>query len=142
LSIIVFILIGVVVMVHWMWGVRWAWAWLAAPAYLLVSVGLSVAIRAVGGDRAVLGGYIPALILLAAFGLAIRLTVALPGARFGTWLLGAAAIFAASLTLRTLDEPLCQSFSLGTHFAWHLFNATVLFLVSYVVIRRWQGSGK
>lgn len=76
LSIIVFILVAVIVIVHWMWGVRWRWA-----------------------------------------------------------------VFAASLTLRTPDEPLCENLSLGTHFAWHLLNASVLFVVAYVVIRRRQACG-
>jgi hypothetical protein len=134
LSIVVFILIAVVTLVHWMWGVPWKWAWLAAPAFLVLSFGFNLA------TGAVLGGYLPALVGLLGFGLAIRFTVAPPQSRHGDRLLWASAIFAASLTLRTLDLPLCQGFPVGTHFAWHCLNAIVLFIVAYTVIRRWQAS--
>ena len=45
-----------------------------------------------------------------------------------------AAIFAVSITLRSLDLALCdeikwQGRATGTHFAWHLLNAIVLFLL-------------
>jgi len=124
LSILVFILTAVVVVVHWMWDVRWRWAWLAAPAYLAGSIALVAVLVAVGGERAALGGYLPALVGLVAFGLAARSGL----------LLSAAALFAVSLTLRTVDEPLCPQWPVGTHFLWHCLNATVLFLVSYAVI--------
>lgn len=45
-------------------------------------------------------------------------------------LLGLAGlVFALSLTFRTLDGPLCGSIPLGTHWLWHLLNATVLYLL-------------
>ncbi len=44
-------------------------------------------------------------------------------------LLQAGLLFLVSLTLRTLDEPLCASFPMGTHVFWHSFNALVCFLV-------------
>jgi hypothetical protein len=132
LSILVFILTAVVVVVHWMWGVRWRWAWLAAPAYLAGTIGLTAAVVAVGGARAALGGYLPALVGLVGFGLATR--------RYSSFLLWAAGLFAVSLTLRTLDEPLCPQWPVGTHFLWHCLNATVLFLVSYAVVQRWRSS--
>lgn len=130
LSILLFIMVSVVVVVHRMWLVRWRWAWLAAPAYLVLAFGLNAGIAAFASERETLGGYIPALVGLFGFGLAIRLTVG------GNWLLWAAGVFAVSLTLRTLDEPLCDRLPIGTHFLWHCLNATVLFLVAYSVIRR------
>ena len=53
----------------------------------------------------------------------------------GRMLLAAAAVFAVSLTLRTLDEPVCASFPAGTHFLWHLLNATVLFMVTRALVK-------
>jgi hypothetical protein len=53
----------------------------------------------------------------------------------GRTLLGAAALFAVSLAFRTADAPLCAVFPAGTHFVWHLLNATVLFLVVRAMIR-------
>ena len=38
-------------------------------------------------------------------------------------------VFALSLTFRTLDRPLCDVIPLGTHWLWHLLNATVLYLL-------------
>jgi len=39
-----------------------------------------------------------------------------------------AGIFSISLLLRTLDNAICAGFPIGTHFAWHLLNAWVLYL--------------
>ena len=52
------------------------------------------------------------------------------------WLLAAivGVVGAVSLTLRTVDEPLCAQWPIGTHFLWHCLNATVLSLVRYAVI--------
>lgn len=37
-----------------------------------------------------------------------------------------AGILILSLTFRTLDEPLCARWSLGTHFLWHILNGVML----------------
>lgn len=52
----------------------------------------------------------------------------------GKALLLAAAVFFVSLTLRTIDLPLCGQFALGTHFAWHVLNAVVLFIVGRAMV--------
>jgi len=39
----------------------------------------------------------------------------------------AGAAFAVSLTMRSIDGPLCGALSLGTHWLWHLLNAVVLY---------------
>lgn len=137
-AILAFILTAVVVLTHWMWGVRWRWAWLAAPAYVGFGFGGNAVLSAVTGEDEVLGGYVPALVGLVLLAVAVRLTAPGDAARFGTWLLVAAGVFAVSLTFRTLDEPLCDEVPAGTHFVWHCLNATVLFLVSYAVVRQWQ----
>lgn len=50
-------------------------------------------------------------------------------------------MFACSLVLRALDEPVCAWFAAGTHFGWHLLNAVVLYLAGHALISRWrQGS--
>ena len=36
------------------------------------------------------------------------------------------AILIVSLTFRTIDEPLCLRWSLGTHFLWHILNGVML----------------
>ena len=54
--------------------------------------------------------------------------------RAAPYVLWAAAIFAISLTLRSLDLALCGKFliedqKVGTHAAWHVLNALALFLL-------------
>lgn len=36
------------------------------------------------------------------------------------------AILLLSMTARILDDPLCGVLPIGTHFVWHLLNATML----------------
>jgi hypothetical protein len=43
------------------------------------------------------------------------------------WLGAATLVFLLSFSLRTLDMALCASWPLGTHFAWHMLNALVLY---------------
>ena len=37
-----------------------------------------------------------------------------------------ASILCVSLTARSIDEPLCHAFPLGTHFLWHILNGVML----------------
>ncbi len=84
-------------------------------------------------------GYGPALIVLAVS--AIVMLGFADGERreAGRRLLAASGVFAASLALRTIDEPLCGAFTvsgvpIGTHFLWHLLNALVLYLTASALI--------
>ncbi len=43
--------------------------------------------------------------------------------------LSATLIFSVSIILRSLDLEVCEYFSTGTHFIWHLLNAVVLYLL-------------
>lgn len=52
----------------------------------------------------------------------------------------ASAVFAVSLTLRSLDRSLCGDFivfghRIGTHFMWHLLNSLTLFLLLAAAIK-------
>ena len=101
---------------------RWpAWAcWLGVLAFL-------VADRAIAalGNLGLNGseGYLLPAATLSLFTLWSRLrkTAATP------WLGMATLIFIVSLTARTLDMALCGVWPTGTHFAWHLLNALVLY---------------
>ncbi|WP_279480703.1 ceramidase domain-containing protein [Aureimonas sp. SK2] len=75
--------------------------------------------------------YLPALLALG--GIGTMLAMRCHGA--GRWLLAAAAVFTLSLTLRTLDGPLCPRLGLGTHFLWHMLNAATLTLCLLAAIR-------
>ncbi len=69
--------------------------------------------------------YLPTLAVLLALGLHRRRA----SMRAPNRLLVAAALFAIALALRTVDTPLCASIPVGTHFAWHLLTALVIWLV-------------
>ncbi|RIY02553.1 hypothetical protein D3218_04060 [Aureimonas flava] len=75
--------------------------------------------------------YLPALLALGGMGALL----AGRGHGAGRPLLLAAAVFALSLTFRTLDVPLCPTFALGTHFLWHVLNAATLTLCLLAAIR-------
>jgi hypothetical protein len=60
--------------------------------------------------------YTPTVILL----LAVSLFHGAKGKRDPIPLLGATAAFFAALVFRTIDNVLCPSFPVGTHFLWHL----------------------
>ena len=74
--------------------------------------------------------YLPALAALIVVGLILHER----GQKAAPWLLWAAAIFAISITLRSLDLAFCDKVliegrKVGTHFAWHILNALTLFLL-------------
>lgn len=85
------------------------------------------------GARPCLNGsvfYLPALAAMIVIGLLLSER----GHRAAPWLLWSAAIFAVSVTLRSLDLSLCDHVvidgrKVGTHFAWHVLNALALFLL-------------
>lgn len=80
-------------------------------------------------------GYVPALTaIFVVGGLFYRKD---PG--LGGQVLVAGVVFALSLTMRMLDEPLCTHFAVGTHFLWHILNSIVLFLLLRVLIRHRAG---
>ena len=68
------------------------------------------------------GFYWTVPILLVVYGWALR--GRMPGLARGFWT--GAAILAASITFRSLDESLCARLPVGTHFMWHVLNAVML----------------
>jgi hypothetical protein len=74
--------------------------------------------------------YLPTLAFLIAAGLGIWRCDAGAGRAF----FAAAGLFVLSFTARTLDQPLCGTIPIGTHYFWHFFNAGVLFLLMRTVI--------
>ena len=70
--------------------------------------------------------YLPPLAALLLMGLALLAMRRPEGAR----LLAAAAVFAVSLFLRTVDRAWCLELPVGTHWLWHCLNAVTLALVT------------
>jgi hypothetical protein len=107
----------------------------ATIAFFVASAGLTALLSPLlpPGMRGSAGyaGFVLALFALAALlrrkGAASRL-LALAG-----------AAFALSLTLRSLDGPLCAAIPFGTHFLWHLLNGLVVFLLLKLVIEHRPG---
>lgn len=103
------------------WGLR-VWPALGLAAlfipYAAATVPLFGMIPWLGSSA----GYapVPLLILIYAWLLRHRLPQVARGLAIG------ALILIASLTFRTLDEPLCAVIPFGTHFMWHILNAVML----------------
>jgi hypothetical protein len=104
-------------------AVRWSWpAVLAGFAFFQAANGAALA--SLPADA--LNGsvfYLPtwaALLLMAVYCRSTRK----PGA---SRLFGMLVIFSISLLLRTVDPLICAVFPAGTHFAWHLLNALLLY---------------
>jgi len=53
---------------------------------------------------------------------------------FGTLAAVAAALFATSLTLRSIDQAVCGAVPTGTHFLWHTINGILLFVLMAIAI--------
>ena len=124
-------------------GVPPAWTTLAVLGFTAI-VAITMQVRCgedfigfpgsgVEGVKPCLNGslfYFPALVALMVVGLILSER----GHKAAPWLLWAAAIFALSIALRSLDLALCdkavfEGRKVGTHFAWHVLNALALFLL-------------
>ncbi|SLN58800.1 Ceramidase [Aquimixticola soesokkakensis] len=67
-------------------------------------------------------GYAPVPVLLLGYAFVLRRSA--PQTARGLTI--GAALLLISLTFRTLDGPLCANWPSGTHFLWHILNATLL----------------
>ena len=81
-------------------------------------------------------GYVPAFLAMLGIGAVLRLRRH-PAAGY---LLLAAFVFLGSMLFRTVDLELCSmtrlaGASIGTHFLWHLLNATTLYLLLMAAVR-------
>lgn len=73
--------------------------------------------------------YLSVALLIAAFGLWLRATAT------GRGLLVGAGILLLSLGARMADDLVCPSFSIGTHFLWHVLNGIMLGWMIVVYVR-------
>ena len=96
---------------------------------VVIVLAIAVTVPPLTGFRG--GSYVAALVAMVAIGVFLHFS---RGHVAGSALLLAAAVFFVSLTLRTVDLPLCGQFPMGTHFAWHLLNAVVLFIVARAMV--------
>ncbi|GAA3992880.1 hypothetical protein GCM10022247_10120 [Allokutzneria multivorans] len=127
----VFIHVYVVCFLHWFLGVRWSLAWLGAPGFALFNALMA---WITGGEGS--ASYFPAIIGLAAFTIVLSASKDPALVRYRLWFGAATGAFAVSLTLRSVDLAVCPTFTPGTHFLWHSFNACVLYLVGRAAVVR------
>jgi hypothetical protein len=102
----------------------------AAGAIVVAYAAAAQGVSALAPPRFLNGsaGYLPALA-------ALIVVAAIAKERDARRGLGVAAlIFAISLTLRSVDIALCPAFPLGTHFAWHILNAVVLYALLHTAM--------
>lgn len=103
----------------WGQGRAVALAWTAAfVPYAVVTAMLFARLPGLGDSA----GYAPIALLIFAHALLLRHRAPQVARGFA---LGA-AILVASLAARTLDDPLCAVWPVGTHLLWHLLNAVML----------------
>lgn len=80
--------------------------------------------------------YAPAFVAMVLTGF----TLAVMRHRAAGYILAAAGVFLVSMVFRTIDWEICVATSLmgrplGTHFLWHILNATTLYLLAVAAIR-------
>lgn len=109
-------------------GLRWS---AVAALFILYQLGNCLVLAFVPAD--LLNGsvfYLPAWTSLLLMLLYCRFT----GRPAGAFVLAMWLVFSLSLVLRTFDAALCPLIPTGTHFAWHLLNATVLWLAMRLLL--------
>ncbi|MYZ47466.1 ceramidase [Propylenella binzhouense] len=109
-------------------GISWPAALLGLVVFAALSFALEIGLRPFLGGSA---GYVPALFAM----LGIGLLLFARGRPVGGTILAAGAIFLVSLGFRIADLPLCPALPIGTHFLWHILNATTLGLLLVAAIR-------
>ena len=109
-------------------------AWAGAAAALAFLPAAALLARAIAAGTGPLNGsvpYLPVVLLIAGFAVALRRRA--PATARG--LAGAAALLGLSLALRTLDSAVCPAWPWGTHAAWHVLNAVVLAWLVRILVR-------
>ena len=112
-------------------GFAWWLAVAATAAFMAFSVVGGGALSRLVGDA--LNGsesYVPPLVALIVIG---GLLIAAGRREAGRALAAGGVLFAVSLFFRAIDEPLCASFPLGTHFVWHILNGVLLGYLIYAL---------
>lgn len=127
-----FVFFYMVCFAHWFLGRRWPTASLFAPGLAVLCVAMVPLSRMMPHGSS---AYLPALVAL--IGLTAGLRVGKPELRHHwTNFAAASAVFAVSLTSRTVDTGVCTDLPSGTHYLWHLLNAVVLYLISRALVLR------
>lgn len=118
----------------WGWSPLWSGVGTAGfVPYAAATVPLFALVPGLGSSA----GYAPVPLLIFAYAFLLR--GRLPGVARGLAI--GAAILCLSILFRSLDDPLCSAFPLGTHVFWHLLNAVMLGWMAEVLRRHLAGRG-
>lgn len=82
--------------------------------------------------------FVPTILTFVIFGIVLRRR----GHPAGLAMLAAMAVFLCAYFFRSLDHAICDAFPLGTHFMWHLLNATLLFMLIRLSVRHGSAGAK
>lgn len=116
-----------------------AWAGLVAvAAFVPVSLALSRAIAGLFGPLNGSVGYMPVVLLLAGFALALLRRAPRTAAGLGA----VAGLLSVSLAFRTINSTICGALPVGTHFLWHILNACLLALMIRLVTAHRPGGAR
>ena len=108
--------------------VSWYWSLSCLAVFVFLNVAVKQWLPADLLNGSIM--YLPALLaLLLLLGLA-SFWQRLSGAKM---MLGVTGLFCISVTFRSVDQFVCDSFPLGTHFLWHLLNALMLYWLMKVL---------
>ena len=131
-----FIAVYVVFTLRRMFALEWPVIVISAVVSLAV-VALVMLFLPEGGGEATNQStqYIPAVLALAVFA-AVLLSSRHPAAR---QVVAACLVFLLSLFFRSIDLAICGALPLGTHFLWHLLNATMVGLLLLVAVNHGEG---
>lgn len=130
LSILIYILIYLYLATQRMLGYSRAIAIASVILFFPYAIATGFGIFVVFGPLNGSVGYLPVLILIAGYAIATRTK---PSISRGLWI--GVALLAISLFLRSIDEAICTSFPIGTHFFWHILNGIMLTHLALVMAR-------
>ncbi|MEJ6399501.1 ceramidase domain-containing protein [Yoonia sp. 208BN28-4] len=133
----IFILVYLYAVTRTMLGFGRLWS-LAITALFIPFAAVVVPLVSTVPFLAISGFYWTVPILLVIYAVIIRRQY--PQAARG-FVIGA-ALLSVSIIARSLDEVLCDSLPIGTHFLWHCLNAVMLAYMIHVYHRHWQSHGR
>ncbi len=83
-------------------------------------------------------GYLPALFVI----LLVGALILRRRPDIGRPVLIAGVVFLVSVTFRSIDMAVCESFPIGTHYAWHVLNAVTLYILIRTMILAGSPAGR
>lgn len=128
---------------HWFYGLPWRRCLFGLGGFLVGAAAfVAVAGSAIPNRSA---PYVPVLALMIGITVALARSGEAERRRYVPDFAVASAVFAVGLTTRTVDEEVCGSVPIGTHFVWHLLTGVLLYVVGRALVGRWRslsdGSG-